>query len=125
MEKQTIAIVGLGRVGTAFLAELLEHPNSGVEIVAVVEQSETLGKAMAKASGLNLISMSELLGIGEQLDILFDLTGDPNVRKELRENLRVTKNFHTIVATENIAKMIWALISKGDDLPEVHGETGY
>lgn len=125
MEKQTIAIVGLGRVGTAFLAELLEHPNSGVEIVAVVEQSETLGKAMAQASGINLISMSELLGIGEQLDILFDLTGDPSVRKELRENLRVTKNFHTIVATENIAKMIWALISKGDDLPEVHGETGY
>jgi predicted dinucleotide-utilizing enzyme len=125
LEKQTIAIVGLGRVGTAFLAELLEHPHSGVEIVAVVEQGETLGKAMARASGINVIGMTELLGIGERLDILFDLTGDPAVRKELRENLRVTKNFHTIVATENIAKMIWALISRGDDLPEVHGETGY
>ena len=111
MEKQSIAIVGLGRVGSAFLEELLAQPNNAVEIIAGVECAETAGRDLARARGISDISMDELVGMGTGIDILFDLTDVPAVRQELREKLRASGNRHTIVATENIARMIWALMA--------------
>jgi len=125
MEKQSIAIVGLDSVGSAFLEELLGQSNSGVEIVAVVESADTAGTALAEARGIRNVSIDELVAMGDGLDILFDLTDVAAVRQELREKLRASGNNHTIVATENIARMIWALISSGADLPSVHTRTGY
>jgi predicted dinucleotide-utilizing enzyme len=125
MGKQSIAIVGLGGVGCAFLAELLGQPNSGVEIIAVVEHADTPGGALAKANGIRNISIDELVAMGDGLDILFDLTHDAAVRTELREKLRASGNRHTIVATDNIARMILMLISSGVDLPKINTNTGY
>jgi len=125
MEKQTIAIVGLGRVGSAFLEELLGQSNSNVEITAVVECADTPGLAFAKARGIRAVSIDELVEMGAGLDILFDLTDVAEVRQELRNKLRASGNQHTIVATENIARMIWSLISSGTELPSVHTRTGY
>lgn len=125
MEKQSIAIIGLGSVGSAFLAELLGQSNNGVEIIAVVESADTPGRALAKASGIRNVSIDELVAMGDGLDILFDLTHEAAIRQELREKLRVSGNRHTIVATENIARMILTLISSGVDLPKVNTSTGY
>jgi predicted dinucleotide-utilizing enzyme len=125
MEKQSIAIVGLGEVGSAFLAELLDQPNNGVEIIAVVENDETPGLELAKASGIRNVSIDELVAMGDSLDILFDLTHESAARKDLREKLKVSGNRHTIVATENIARMILMLISSGVDLPNKSTGTGY
>lgn len=117
MEKQSIAIVGLGKVGSAFLEELLGQSNQFVEIVAVVESGDTTGRALAKARGIENLSIDELVGMGDDLDILFDLTNVAAVRQELREKLQASGNRHTIIATENIARMIWALIASGANLP--------
>ena len=125
MEKQSIAIVGLGRVCSAFLEEWLSQSNNSVEIVAVVECAETAGRDLARARGIRDIGIDELVGMGTGIDILFDLTDVAGVRQELREKLRASGNRHTIVATENIARMIWALISSGAELPRVHTRTGY
>ena len=125
MGKQSIAIVGLGRVGSAFLKELLAQSNNSVEIIAVVECAETAGRNLARARGIRDISIDELVAMGTGIDILFDLTDVAAVRQELREKLQASGNRHTIVATENIARMIWALISSGADLPRVHTRTGY
>jgi len=125
MGKQSIAIVGLGGVGSAFLAELLGQHNNGVEIIAVVERTDTPGSALAKASGIRNVSIDELVAMGDGLDILFDLTHEATVRRELREKLMVSGNRHTIVATENIARMILSLISSGVDLPKANTSTGY
>lgn len=125
MKKQSIAIVGLGRVGAAFLEELLEQPNNGVEIVAVVERADTAGRAKAKARGIKNLSIDELVAMGNGLDILFDLTNVDAVRHELREKLRESGNRHTIIATENIARMIWTLISSGAEMPGTHPGAGY
>lgn len=125
MKKQSIAIVGLGKMGSAFLEELLKQPNEGVEIVAVVEKNNTAGLALAKARGIKKLSIDELIAIGDDLDILFDLTGVAAVRQELRDKLRAAGNLHTIIATENIARMVWTLISSGADMPSAHANTGY
>lgn len=125
MSKQSIAIVGLGRVGSVFLEELLSRPNKDIEVVAAAESGETRGKASAKAHGIAIVSIDELIARGEDIDILFDLTGVPAVRQELREKLMASDNRHTIIATESIAKLIWSLISSNVALPSVHGKTGY
>lgn len=125
MDKQTIAIVGLGKLGSAFLEELLGQPNEGVEIVAVVEKINTPGLALAKARGIRNLSIDELIAMGDNLDILFDLTGVAAVRKELRDKLRTSGNRHTIVATENIARMLWTLIASGAELPRPSTNAGY
>ena len=125
MKKQSIAIVGLGKMGAAFLEELLGQPNEGVEIIAVVEKNNTAGLALAKARGIINLNIDELIAIGNNLDILFDLTGVAEVRQELRDKLRAAGNHHTIIATENIARMIWMLISSGAEMPGAHLRTGY
>ena len=125
MKKQSIAIVGLGRMGSAFLGELLGQPNEGVEIVAVVERKDTAGLALAKARGIKNLSIDELVAMGTDLDILFDLTDDATVRKELRDKLLAVGNRHTIIATENIARMIWTLIASGAELPRAPANAGY
>ena len=125
MKKQSIAIVGLGKVGAAFLAELLGQPNQNVEIVAVVEKNNTPGLVLAKSRGIKNLSMDELIGMGDGLDILFELTSVAAVRQELREKLKAAGNHHTIIATENIARMIWTLISSGAEMPGAHLKTGY
>ena len=125
MEKQTIAIIGLGKMGSAFLEELLEHPNQGVDIVAVVEKDHTDGLALAQAHGIRNIGIDDLIGMGDELDILFDLTGVAAVRQELRDKLQSSGNRHTIVATENIARMVWTLIASGAELPKPRSNAGY
>ena len=125
MQKQSIAIVGLGRVGSVFLEELLRQTSKGIEIVAVVEKGATIGRALAEARGIRNLSMDQLVALGSGVDILFDLTGVAAVRQELRDKMMATGNRHTIIATENIAQLIWALISSGSDLPSVHANTGY
>jgi hypothetical protein len=125
MEKQSIAIAGLGKVGPASLEELLGQSNQRVEIVAAVESGETTGRALAKARGIENLSIDGLIGMGDDLDILFDLTNVAAVRQELREKLQASGNRHTIIATENIAHMIWTLIANGADLPSSQSKTGY
>lgn len=125
MEKQTIAIVGLGKMGSAFLAELLGQPNEAVEIVAVAEIADTAGLALAKSRRIRNVSIDQLIAMGKDLDILFDLTGDDQVRQELRDKLQATGNRHTIVAAENIARMVWALIASGAELPMARANAGY
>lgn len=125
MSKQAIAIVGLGRVGSVFLAELLRRPNKDIEVIAVAESGDTSGKILAKAQGIAVLDTDALIAMGEKIDILFDLTGVPAVRKDLREKLMATDNRHTIIATETIAKLIWSLIASDVALPSVHGKSGY
>jgi len=112
-------------MGSAFLEELLGQPNEGVKIVAVVEKNNSPGLALAKAHGIRNISLDELIGIGDDLDILFDLTGVTTVRQEIRDKLQAAGNHHTIVATENIARMVWALIASGAELPRTTANVGY
>lgn len=125
MSKQSIAIVGLGRVGSIFFNELLRRPNDDIEIVAVAESGETSGKTLAKAQGIAVLDIDALIARGDGIDILFDLTGVPAVRKELREKMLASDNRHTIIATETIARLIWSLVAGDAVLPNVHAKAGY
>lgn len=125
MSKQAIAIVGLGRVGSVFLTELLKQESHDIVVVAVSEAGDTPGKALAESKGIPVLSVEQIVAKGDSIDILFDLTGVPEVRRQLRSLMVETKNLHTIIATETIARFVWALISSDQPLPAVHAKTGY
>lgn len=112
-------------MGTAFLKELLGHSNDRVEIVAVAELCDTPGLALAREHGIENLRIDDLIAMGSKLNILFDLTGEEEVRHEIRDKLKATGNHHTIVATDNIARMIWALIASGAEMPSTHSYDGY
>jgi hypothetical protein len=96
-----------------------------IAIVAVVEKNDTAGPAPAKMRGIANLSIDERVGMGEDLDILFDLTDVPGVRQELRDKLLAAGNCHTIIATENIAHVVWTPIASGVDIPRVPASAGY
>ena len=123
MTKLNIAIIGLGRIGTAFLGAMGDKPN--INLYCVAEQANTPAKVEAESKGIMIATLDEIVGMSEVLDIIFDLTGNPEVRKELREKLHATSNTHTVIATETIVHLIWSLVSE-EPLPQIEGRrTGY
>ena len=122
---QTIAIVGLGKVGSVFLQGLLAHGKDGLAVTAVAENGETEGKALARSKGIPVLDTEALIAKGEAIDILFDLTGVPEVRQSLREKLMAANNRHTIIATETVARLVWSLLASDQALPAGTGKSGY
>jgi predicted dinucleotide-utilizing enzyme len=125
VKRQTVAIVGLGRVGTAFLAQVLSNQHPGVDIAYAVEIAETAGKQKAINAGIAMISMDELIAKGESVDVIFELTGLADVRDNLRIRLQEAGNHYTIIASESIAKIIWSFISKEQFLDIEGRHVGY
>jgi predicted homoserine dehydrogenase-like protein len=86
---------------------------------------DTPGKAQAIAAGIKIVTLDDIVALGDRIDVIFELTGLPSVRKELREKLTSANNRHTVIASETIVRVIWALISE-DALPVIEGrKTGY
>lgn len=120
MKKHNIAIVGLGRVGSVFLNELLNENVSGVKVVAAVEKAETLAKATAAQSHVKVLSLDELVAEGDKVDVVFDLSGGTNVAEELLGKYAAQGNLHTIVAPERMAHLMLTLMENQKSLPDVH-----
>jgi hypothetical protein len=75
-----------------------------------VEIAESPGKAEAAAAGVKIATMDELIAMGKDIDIVFDLSGNPSVVKELRHKIMSAFNSHTVIASDIVAELIWALI---------------
>lgn len=120
-----VALLGLGRVGEVFaehfLAQIQEH-RAPVEIVAVADHHPDSPVALGFAqSGVPVYADPlDVVELGEKIDIIFDLTGDVQMRKALRKRLQATNNAHTIVASEMIANLLWCFFN---DAPELPGQT--
>jgi predicted dinucleotide-utilizing enzyme len=124
MSKQNIAIIGLGRVGSAFLGAMLQKKQN-INLVCVAERADTPAKAQAVANGVKVATLDEIVAMGDKIDIIFELTGMHDTRKELREKLLAVNNAHTVIASETIARLIGSLISDVK-LPVIEGrKTGY
>ncbi len=117
MRKIKVAIAGLGRVGAVFLDALLEAAPYNIKVVAVAEpreNSEAVEKAKEAGAGYFKDARNMLEALGDEIDILFDLTGDAVVRTELHEILSRQGNRNTVIVPEKVAYLIWALITKGE-----------
>lgn len=125
MDRYRIAIVGLGRVGGFFLNEMLKLHDRGLDIVACVEIKDTPGKIIAEDAGVPVVTMDELVAMGREVDVIFELTGSPAVRADLRQDLDLGGNRHTVVVSTLLARLISRIISE-DPIPDLHADSrGY
>ncbi len=119
-----IAVVGLGRIGSVVLEQLLGRQKQGIEIVCVSEMHDTPGRRKAESAGIPILTPDEIIGQGDKVDMIFDMTGIADVRKSLREQLFDSNNRHTVVVPENVAYLIWSLLS-GEPVPDKDHRSGY
>jgi predicted dinucleotide-utilizing enzyme len=119
-----IAIIGLGRVGTLFIKKLISFKEKGIHIIAAAEQADTEGKKIAGEKGIPIKNYTDITGMGDHVDIIFDLTGDSEVRKTLRSGLQQNQNHHTAIAPETFAYLLWSVM-EDKPLPDVHSHKGY
>ncbi len=125
MDSQRIAIIGLGRIGSAFLRQIGKRLNHGLELVCVAEVMDTPGRQAALQAGIKVCSLDDIVAMGDGIDVIFELTGLPEVRRQLREKLVGSENSRTVIASESIVRVIWALIAD-EALPVIPGRaTGY
>jgi predicted dinucleotide-utilizing enzyme len=103
-----ISIIGLGKIGSAFFDAVRQRKT--LNLVCVAELTETPTKSKAVAAGIKVATLDEIVAMGKKIDVIFELTGSQAVRKELRDKLHETRNYHTVVASETIARLIWPLI---------------
>lgn len=126
-KKIHIGIVGLGKAGGTFLEKLLASESKGVVIVAVAESNhDSPGAKLAREKGITVLeNSSNLAEMGDKIDIIFELTGNMQAKKSLREAMIRTSNSHTIIAPEVMAFLIWNLISDGGELAIPERTQGY
>lgn len=125
MDKQNIAIIGLNNAGTELFKAMVELKSKGVNVLGVSENNFTEGCQLAQELGITNMSIDKIIDMGDQVDVIFDLTGSREIRKELRTTLFSSKNQHTVIAPESVARLMYTMI--GDqELPESTAESiGY
>lgn len=123
-----VALLGLGEVGEKFAEHFLEkiqEQHANVEIVAVasrdLESPVALGFIHSKVPVFK--DALEVVTLGAKVDIIFDLTGDPELRRKLRAALQESRNQHTVIAPEVVAHLLWNFFGEGE-LPR-SSQTGY
>ncbi len=116
MRRISVAIAGLGRVGSQFLDALLSVRSESVRVIAVAEPKEDLQSVkLAKEKGIAYFrdARSMLESLEDSIDVLFELTGDAVVKSDLHEILVKTGNKKTVIVPEPVAYLIWSLITEG------------
>ena len=111
-DKIKIALLGLGEVGQDFaeaFLEMIQEAGKPIEIAAIAHRHLDSAVALGfQQSGVPAFETFEgIIEMGDKIDIIFDLTGDADTRTNLRKGLQATKNQHTIIAPEMIAKLLW------------------
>jgi len=117
MENQNIAIVGLNEAGQKMLHKMLALKDRGVNVVGVATQHQKSDIDTADQAGLDVLTIQQLVDVGEKVDIIFDLSGNRAVRSELRRTLFSSNNQHTVIAPESVARLVCAMIGDGCELP--------
>lgn len=116
MAIHNVAIVGLGRVGSAFLKRTLRRTDV-VVVKAVCELYDTDGRKLAIEENLPVLDMNAIVGLGVSLDVIFDLTGDDNVTRAFRKKLEKAGNTYTQVAQDRLTRLVWSLMGGEEEFP--------
>ena len=111
-EKIKVALLGLGDIGQEFAEHFLEIIQEGgkpVEIVAVAhEQLDSPIVLGFQQNGVHVYENAvDVVGMGDAVDIIFDLTGNAGTRQALRKGMMESNNNHTVIAPEIMAQLLW------------------
>ena len=111
-EKIRVALLGLGDIGQEFAEHFLEIIQEGgkpVEIVAVAhDQLDSPVVLGFQQNGVAVYeNAADIVGMGDAIDIIFDLTGNADTRQALRKGMMDSNNNHTVIAPEIMAQLLW------------------
>ena len=125
-----IALIGLGRVGETFAEHFLasiqiRHVDAKIVAVATHDPASPVALGFAHSRVPVYSDGLQIADLGESVDIIFDLTGSTEFRRQLRDRLHTRQNHHTVIAPEMIARLLWAFFGDDKTLPDVHSNTGY
>lgn len=109
MNQFSIGIIGAGQAATELLQQLVEA--EFINIVAIADlKTSTPGIELAKQHRIpTTTKLTDLLEMGESLDILIDVTGNISVREQLRQHMKENENHHTVIMHERIAALLVSL----------------
>jgi len=111
MNSVNIVIIGLGKIGKFFLNQLIQRSNLGLNIVCVVEPRETEGKSIAHTNAIAIVGLDDVIDFAEDVDFIFNLTGDDNVQESLQKELKAANNTRTEVVSAHVLKVIWSMLT--------------
>lgn len=114
--KVTAAIVGAGRTGTLLLKELAKVPY--VELKGVADISEQApGMIEARNMGVYVTkNVDDISRMGEDVDLIIEVTNDPSVKESLKKTFIQTGNRHTIIVHDLIARLMISMAEHLDEL---------
>ncbi|HYH38616.1 MAG TPA: oxidoreductase [Azospirillum sp.] len=119
-----VAVIGAGETGTPLLQQLLSAPFVRVLGVADLDP-DAPGMMLARDNGVpTTTDFMDLARMGEDLDVLIDVTGVAKVREALRQHMQDSGNHHTIIMHEVIVQLMLSL-SKGELVRLKHGDVEY
>lgn len=124
MEKIRIGVIGAGETGTPLLQQLLDA--SFVEVVGVADLNQEMpGIKLAREHGImTTTDFMEIARLGNNVDILIDVTGVAKVREQLRDYFQQSDNRHTIIMHELIAVLMMSL-SRNELVSSKHNQRDY
>lgn len=117
-EKVRVAIVGGGRTATPLIMDFMTRPF--VEIVGIADvKTDSPGAIIAREAGIFYTENADVLAAkGSEIDMIFDLTGDPKVKPILKDAFIAQGNRNTIIVQDLVARMIRSLVEDADELIE-------
>jgi acetaldehyde dehydrogenase (acetylating) len=116
-----IAVVGGGRTGTPLIEEFLKRPYARLVGVADVDP-ESPGARLARDNGVFFTTDALLFAAkGDDIDLLIEVSGDPTVKRRLKDAFIQEGNRHTIIMHDLIARLVMTIVTGSDELlPSVH-----
>lgn len=119
-DKVRVAIVGGGRTGTPLLEDFLTRPF--IEVVGVADADpESPGARTARAKGIFYTENADVLAArGNDIDLIIEVSGDPDVKPALKDAFVAQDNRHTIIVHDLIARLIMSLSANSDTLIEAY-----
>lgn len=120
-ETVRVAIVGGGRTGTPLLERFVNVPYIDVVGVADVDPASP-GAALARDNGIFFTTDALVFAAkGDEIDLLIEVSGDPTVKRRLKDAFIQEGNRHTIIMHDLIARLVMTMVSNADGLlPSVH-----
>jgi len=122
-DKLRVAIVGGGRTGAPLIEDFLKRPF--IEVVGVADKdADSPGAALARKEGIWYTTEPDVLAAkGYEIDLLFELSGDPSVKPVLKDAFQAQDNRSTIIVQDVVARLIRSLVAGSDELlPTYHPE---
>lgn len=113
-----IAIVGGGRTGLPLLEDFLKRPY--VEVIGVADKDPSSpGAMLAREKGIFFTENADVLAAKASLiDVIIEVSGDPNVKPALKDAFQAQGNRHTIILQDVVARLFVSIIQNSQELVE-------